>query len=177
MLHARLTHTELSLKTTGNATTQLFHPALALPFSLLRASGSSPPGLLLWEQKPQKRRSVFIQQLTAFLFIGNTKIYIPCSMHGRKKGELSQGHTGGSLSGSSLILGLQKLHKTEEEKRERTKELHQNLKGEQPEKKTLFGKRASKGTGVPQSWGETSKKLYRRREGIKIHYFQSIELQ
>lgn len=107
MLPTRLTQTELSLITTGNATTQLFHPALALPFSLLRASGSSPPGLLLWEQKPQKRRNVFTWQFAAFLFIGNMKIYIPCSMHGRKKGELSQGHTGGSPSGSSLIPGQQ----------------------------------------------------------------------
>lgn len=57
------------------------------------------------------------------------------------------------------------------------KKLHQNLKGEQTWKSAIFGKRGSKDTGGPQSWGETSKKLYKRRERIKIHYFHSTELQ
>lgn len=68
-----------------------------------------------------------------------------------------------SSQGSSK---LKKLHKTEKEKRERTeKGITSKLEVRTNGGKTaLFGKRGSRGTRAPQSWTETSKKLYRRRE-------------
>lgn len=54
-----------------------------------------------------------------------------------------------SSQGSSK---LKKLHKTEKEKRERTeKGITSKLEGRKNGKKAIFGKRGSKGTGVPQS--------------------------
>jgi len=98
-----------------------FSPSTRSSF-LPTASGSSPSGLPQLEQMPQRRRNAFTWQLTALLFIGIIEFSIPCSMHGRKKGELSQGHTRGSQPGSSLqdSSKLRKLPKTEKQKPETT---------------------------------------------------------
>lgn len=67
-----------------------------------------------------------------------------------------------SSQGSSK---LKKLHNTEKEKRERTeKGISSKLQGRKKGKKTPCLLKGDQDTGVPQSWGVTSKKLYRRRE-------------
>lgn len=112
--------------------------SLALPYTWQwKMCTCSAPHLHTRSTQPHSHASwsweegmLSIQQLTAFLFIGNIKFYIPCSVHGRKKWEHTlESITQGVLS-SQCSSKLRKLQKTEKEKMQRIeKGITQKLEG------------------------------------------------